>query len=174
MFSVQVLNRFNLFIPGRLLIDLLRHYGASIGENTKITPPVYFHNIRDREDTPFKNLHIGANCYLGPRLFLDLKEKIFIEDNVTLAMDTMLITHTDVAESPLKEVLQSSQKPICIGTGSYLACRVTVLEGVTIGSETVIAAGAVVVKDVPSRSVYGGIPAKEIKAVERFRGTTSD
>lgn len=175
LFTVQIINRLNLFMPSRLLIALLKQYGATIGDNTKITPPMYFHNIDDRGDKPFQNLHVGGNCYLGPRLFLDLKDVIFIGDNVTVAMEAMLITHTDVAESPLREsVFPPTQSPIYIGDGSYLGCRVTVLEGVTIGVEAVIAAGAVVLSDVPSQAVFGGIPAKELKSVERFQDSTSN
>src|SRR5689334_12749395 len=101
--SIEIVNRLSFILPSRLLVEILRDYGAVIGEDVKITPPIHFHNLANRTRKPFQNLTIGMRCYLGPRLFLDLKEKITLEDQVTLAMDVMLITHTDVSQSPLRE-----------------------------------------------------------------------
>ncbi|RAX43840.1 hypothetical protein DQ354_18685 [Arthrobacter sp. AQ5-06] len=53
--------------------------------------------------------------------------------------------------------------PIVIGDGTWIGASVTVLGGVTIGKGCVIAAGAVVVHDIPDNSLAGGVPAKVIK-----------
>lgn len=53
-------------------------------------------------------------------------------------------------------------KPINIGRNVFIGSRVMVLKGVTIGDDAVIAAGAVVVSDIPARSIAGGVPAKVI------------
>ena len=55
--------------------------------------------------------------------------------------------------------------PITIGKNVWIGSNVTILQGVTIGEWAVVAAGAVVTKDVPPYTVVGGIPAKVIKKV---------
>lgn len=57
------------------------------------------------------------------------------------------------------------RKGINIGKNCWIGSNVTVLDGVTIGDNCVIAAGAVVNKDIPDNCVAGGIPAKEIKKI---------
>ena len=56
--------------------------------------------------------------------------------------------------------------PVNIGNDVWIGGNCTILPGVTIGNNVVIAAGAVVTKDVPDNSVVGGVPAKVIKQIE--------
>ena len=56
--------------------------------------------------------------------------------------------------------------PVEIGNGVWVGAHATILSGVTIGDNAVIAAGAVVTKDVPANAVAGGVPAKIIKQIE--------
>ncbi len=57
-------------------------------------------------------------------------------------------------------------KPIHIGKRVWLGANVTILQGVTIGENAIVAAGAVVTKDVPANAIVGGVPAKVIKMIE--------
>jgi acetyltransferase-like isoleucine patch superfamily enzyme len=59
-----------------------------------------------------------------------------------------------------------STKPVVIGDDVWIGANSVILPGVTIGSHCVVAAGAVVTKDVPSNTVVGGIPAKVLKTLE--------
>ena len=56
--------------------------------------------------------------------------------------------------------------PIVVGRDVWIGSNATILRGVTIGDGAIIAAGAVVTKDVPPRTVVGGIPARPIRTVE--------
>ena len=56
-------------------------------------------------------------------------------------------------------------KPIVIGKNVWIGANVTVLGGVTIGDNAIVAAGAVVTKDVPENTIVGGIPTKVIKSI---------
>ncbi len=56
--------------------------------------------------------------------------------------------------------------PVEIGNGVWVGAHATILSGVTIGDNAVIAAGAVVTKDVPANAVVGGVPAQTIKQIE--------
>lgn len=58
-----------------------------------------------------------------------------------------------------------STKPVVIGNDVWIGANVVVLPGVTIGSHCVVAAGAVVTKDVPDRTLVAGVPAKVIKTI---------
>ena len=57
-------------------------------------------------------------------------------------------------------------KPVTIGSDVWLGGNVTILPGVTIGNNVIVAAGAVVTKDVPDNSLVGGVPARLIRKIE--------
>jgi len=158
-------NRACAFLPGRLIIEGLRYYGASVGQEVVFTPPLVFHNFSDKtKKTAFGNLHIGNNCYFGRNLFLDLKGGIYISNNVTLAMGVMIVTHTDAAASPLgAEIMPSSVGDVTIQDGSYIGARATILQGVIIGSCAIVAAASLVKYPIPEKTVYAGVPAREIR-----------
>ena len=170
LFSAEAFNRLCWVLPGRLVVQMLRELGASIGEGSRIRPPVLFDNWDwdDGREAPFSKLSIGSNCSLGRGMFLDLREGITIEDDVTLAMGVMLITHTGAGHSPLGIMhLPSTAAPIVIRKGAYVGARAIILQGVEIGEMSIVAAGAVVVSDVLASSVYGGVPAKIIRRLDR-------
>ena len=57
-------------------------------------------------------------------------------------------------------------KPVRIGNDVWIGGNVTILPGVTIGNNVVVAAGAVVTKDIPDNTLVGGVPAKKIRDLE--------
>ena len=57
-------------------------------------------------------------------------------------------------------------KPVRIGNDVWIGGNVTILPGVTIGNNVVVAAGAVVTKDIPDNTLVGGVPAKKLKDLE--------
>jgi galactoside O-acetyltransferase len=139
--------------------SLLRHFGATIGENTRVYTPLTLLNA----GKDFKNLILGANVYLGHGAVLDLKERIVVEDDVTISMGATMATHFNVGGIPLKARFPPKAGPILIRGNVYLGANVSLLPGVEIGGGSVIAAGAVVVGDVPPGVVAGGVPAHVIK-----------
>ena len=162
----EAFNRCCLFLPGRLIVYGLKHYGARIGEDTTISVPTTFHNFAEKKKVFFSNLDIGDHCYLGRDLFLDLKEKIVIENNVTLGMKVTIITHTDVGKSPLKEqYIPNSSSPVVIRKGAYIGANVTILQGVEIGEMSIIGAGAIVTQSVPPHTLYACVPSRKIKDI---------
>ena len=72
------------------------------------------------------------------------------------------LDHEFSAGDPLKHIGNKSE-PIHIEKNCWIAFRATILSGVTVGEGSIVAAGAVVTKDVPPFSVVGGVPAKVIK-----------
>lgn len=157
-----------MFMPTRTIAPVLRRYGAKIGERVRFKSPLVIHNSALAGDRYYKQLVVGSDCYFGRELFLDLQDKIIIEDRVTISHRVMILTHTDAGSSPLKdESIQTSQSPVIIRRGAYIGANVTILEGVEIGELSIVGAGAVVTKSVSPGTVVGGVPARVIKSPEQ-------
>ena len=89
-----------------------------------------------------------------------------------LSLDMMIGPHTLIATvgrplSPAKRRMHCAiAKPIRIGNDVWIGGNVTIMPGLTSGNNVVIAAGAVVTKDVPNNSLVAGVPAKKIRDLE--------
>jgi acetyltransferase-like isoleucine patch superfamily enzyme len=118
--------------------------------------------------TPFhinygKHTQIGKNVFINfDCVFLDLGG-ITIEDNVLIAPKVSLLTEGH--PTSIEDRHSLIPKPIHIKKNAWIGANATILQGVTIGENAVVAAGAVVSKDVPDNSVVGGVPAKFIKNI---------
>lgn len=154
------------FLPTRWIAATLRRYGATIEERVRFLSPVTVHNTSRNVQLSYENLSVGNDCYLGRELFLDLADRIVIEDQVTISHQVMFVTHTDLGSSPLARTsLPASHAPIVVRRGAYLGARVTVLQGVEIGAESIVGAGALVTKSVPPRTVVAGVPARVLRTL---------
>jgi maltose O-acetyltransferase len=152
---------FRSVIPSALAAPLLRLFGVRIGEHARVHTPLHLHN------TQYHHLIIGKNCHIGRDVFLDLSRKICIGDNVTLAMRSTFITHFDVGDSPLQHYgYPKEEGDICIRDGVYIGAGATVLLGVEIGENSLIAAGTLVKESIPPYSLVAGIPGRMIRQLE--------
>jgi len=140
------------------IIPLLRKFGAKIGKNCDIETPLIFHNCAN-----FNNLSIDDNCHIGKNCFFDLREKIMIEDNVVISMQTTILTHQDLTKSNLSKLYPSKSKAVLIKNNSYIGANSVILMGVILNEGSFVAAGSVVIKDVLTNTMVGGVPAKLIK-----------
>lgn len=162
-YKAEGVNALLLFMPAKLVAPTLRKYGAIIGSDAQIHTPLIIHNASPEPGRHYANLVIGEHCYLGRDVFLDLREKIILEDYVTISMRCTLLTHTDVGMRPADLLnLPPSSAPIRLKRGAYLGASVTVLEGVTIGEKATVGAGSVVICNVPDGATVGGVPAKPL------------
>lgn len=138
---------------------LLKSSFKQCGNNVFIGPNVIIKNI--------SSISLGSNISIHANCYLDALGNICIEDNVSIAHNSSLISfeHTwDDSETPIKyNPIKAS--PIHVKSDVWIGCGVRILSGVTINSRSVIAAGAVVTKDVPSNSLVAGVPAKFIKSL---------
>lgn len=92
--------------------------------------------------------------------------EVYIGNNVMIGPN-VLITTVGHPLSPLgRRKHMGIAKPIHIGNDVWIGGNATILPGVTIGNNVVIAAGAVVNRDVPDNCLVGGVPAKKIKDIE--------
>lgn len=110
-----------------------------------------------------KNTKIGRNVFINfDCTFLDLGG-ITIDDNVMLAPKVSLLSEGHPVSVNDRQTLTVGK--IHIKKNAWIGANATILQGVTIGENSVVAAGAVVFKDVPANTVVGGIPAKNIKSI---------
>jgi acetyltransferase-like isoleucine patch superfamily enzyme len=153
-----------MFMPTRVIAPALRTYGAMIGQRVRFRSPLTIHNSNIEGPRYYGNLEVGDDCYFGRELFLDLQDKIIIEDHVTISHRVMILTHTDAGTSPLKDkLIATSQAPVTIRRGAYIGANVTVLQGVEIGESSIVGAGAVVSQSVPRASLAIGVPARVVR-----------
>ena len=134
---------------------LLRAFGAKIAKNVRIESTATFW-------APW-NLSIGENSWIGGGARLYSVDKLTIGANVVISQEADLCTASHDITKPNRPLVTA---PIRIEDGVWIGARAIVLPGITIGEGAVVAAGAVVTKDVAPWTVVGGNPARVIKTRE--------
>ena len=144
--------------------SLLKSFGAVVGQNPRIYPPVVIHNAYHG----YGNLSIGDNCVIQGNTYLDLTARITLEDGVSLGPGTIIMTHNRYNSNAfLEENLAHTcgEKDVLIKKGAGVKAGSLIVMGVTIGENAVVAGGAVVNRDVAKDCFVGGVPARLIKVV---------
>ncbi len=110
-----------------------------------------------------KHIKIGKNVFINHACsFLDLGG-ITIEDDVLIGPRVNLTTENHPVDPTKRKYLDL--KSVVIKRNAWIGAGATILPGVTVGENSIVAAGAVVNKDVPANTIVGGIPAKVIKNI---------
>lgn len=102
---------------------------------------------------------VGEHTSIGHRAILDGRMGLRIGNNVNLSTGVWIWTLQHDPQSPS---FATTGDQVVIEDYAWISCRVVILPGVTIGRGAVVAAGAVVTKDVPPYAIVGGVPAKVI------------
>lgn len=104
-------------------------------------------------------VRVGKGTIIGEQATLDGRGGLHIGDHVDIASQVMLYTSEhDLHDEHFSPIIA----PVTIEDYVFIGPRVIILPGVTVGKGAIIAAGAVVTKDVPPMTIVGGVPAKEI------------
>ena len=131
--------------------------GEKVDESFGLFPPFY--------SDYGQNITVGKNVFINSGCCFQDQGGITIGDNALIGQQVVIATlnHDLIPEKRGS----MSPSPVKIGNNVWIGAHATILPGVTIGNGAVVAAGAVVTKDVPENTVVGGVPAKVIKTVER-------
>jgi acetyltransferase-like isoleucine patch superfamily enzyme len=148
----------------------MRWVGFHIGQGTTIIGAP----VLTGEKRFHRKLSIGDHTYISIKCLFDLAAPIVIGRYVVLSPEVMLFTGTHKIGSAGKRAGLLEPKSITIEDGVWLGARCIVLPGVTVGQAAVVAAGAVVTKDVPSNTLAAGVPAHVIRHLEENDHATVD
>jgi len=125
--------------------------GVTVGEGSTVHMGCKFFEPR--------GVKIGKDTKVGSDAFLDGRAPLTIGDHVDIASEVMIYNSEHDLESPGFEAIE---EPVTIGNYVFIGPRAIILPGVSIGKGAIVAAGAVVTKDVPPFAIVGGVPAKVI------------
>lgn len=164
--------RGRLLGPPRILLydcetnaALLRAFGARVGtRHVRVHAPLVLHGAEDG----YANLTIGDGCILNGYVFLDLAGKVTLEQGVGLGPGSIVMTHNRYNYNPVLEerlARQCGVADVLFRSSSSVKAGAIVIKGVTIGTNSVVAAGAVVTRDVDSLTIVAGIPARVIERI---------
>jgi acetyltransferase-like isoleucine patch superfamily enzyme len=140
---------------------LARRLCASVGPNVFIGPRV--------EVRGWEKIRLGANVSIHNSSFVDGRGGLSIGNDVSIAHQCSLVTFEHgwadeslpIRDNPVRYL------PIEIADDVWIGCGARVLAGTSIGARSIVAAGAVVARDIPAYSLAGGVPAKVIGSTRR-------
>ena len=140
--------------------NLLKEMFAEIGENCYIEPP--FH-----ANFGGHHCNFGKNVYANYNLTAVDDTHIYVGDNTMIAPNVILASAAHPLDPEERRKGYQYNQPVHIGKNCWLGAGVIVVPGVSIGDDTVIGAGSVVTKDIPSGVVAVGNPCRVIKEIKR-------
>lgn len=136
---------------------MTRLIGKPIDETFKMFPP--FYTDFGKNITIGRNVFINACCHFQDHGGVTLDDGCLIGHNVVFAT----LNHGEAPEN--RGTMYPA--PIRLGKNVWVGSNSTILRGVSIGENAIIAAGSVVTRDVPANTIVGGVPAKYIRDIEK-------
>lgn len=134
---------------------LLNSIGYNIGQGTKIVGPIYCTG----------KLTTGTQCWIGTNFVIRGNGTVILGNNIDVGPDVTILTGSHQIGTHQRRAGKGVNCTIKVGNGCWIGGRSVLLNSVTIGDGSVVAAGAVVVSDVPQDIIAGGVPAKLIRGL---------
>lgn len=132
-----------------------RLFGKPVDPSFRVFPP--FYTDFGKNITVGKNVFINACCHFQDQGGITLGDNCLVGHNVVFAT----LNHGFAPE----ERQSMLPAPIVVGRNVWIGSNSTILQGVTIGDNSIIAAGSVVTKDVPANAIVAGVPARFIRSI---------
>lgn len=161
MKRIAVLYELSIRVFRRIKMHLLKPLFKKTGRNFLFFPDSVF---------TYSTIEVGDDVYIGPgailtagESFIRIGNKVMFGPNVNIMGGDHNISHVGQYMFDVKEKLPENDLPVIIEDDVWLGTGCIILKGVTLGQGSVVAAGALVIKDVPPYSIVGGVPAKVIK-----------
>ena len=129
--------------------------GHEVDESFNMFPPFY--------TDCGKNIHFGKRVFVNSGCRFQDQGGIYIGDDVLVGHNCVIATLNHAIDPDRRADMIPA--PVKIGNKVWIGANVTILPGVSIGDGAVLAAGAVVNKDVPARTIVAGVPARVIKSI---------
>lgn len=139
----------------RALLECI--WGQPVDPSVRMFPP--FYTAFGKTTSIGKDVFINFGC-----TFLD-QGGITIEDGVFIGPGAKIITEGHPEQPAIRHTLHT--QPVVIRRNAWIGAGATVLPGITVGENAIVAAGAVVTKDVPGNTVVAGVPAKIIRNIKQ-------
>ncbi|MFH0919382.1 MAG: acyltransferase [Fibrobacterota bacterium] len=184
-----MLKLYNAFLSFKtnLFTMLIKHDFYKFGKESRINPPATVSNaakisignhviikkhawlnVLDNNDPQRPSLIIGDNTYIGNSVQINAWNNVILEDHVLVA-DRVYISDADhnftQTDKPIRTQGDSFKGKVHLKSGCWIGIGAVILPGITIGKNAIVAANALVTKDVPDNAVVGGNPAKIIKVI---------
>jgi acetyltransferase-like isoleucine patch superfamily enzyme len=109
----------------------------------------------------------GGHLEIGDNVFINFGSSLVASAHVKIGQDCLIGTHVSIMDCDFHRVedkaWDTTGRPVVIEDRAWLGNRSMVLRGVTVGHDAVVAAGSVVTRDVPPRTVVAGVPARVIR-----------
>lgn len=158
--TMEINNRYHT--PEELIALMGKLIGKNVDPSFRLFPP--FYTDFGKNITIGRDVFINSGCHFQDQGGIEIGDGALIGHNVVLAT----IDHDlDPAQNR-----KNHYAPIRIGAHVWIGSNATILSGVSIGEWSVIAAGAVVTRDVPPNVVVGGVPARIIKKITQAARTS--
>lgn len=144
---------------GRIRSLVLRAIGFRIGRGTILAGTPLILGGRGL----YRNLVIQGDCWINMGCVFELGAPVTVGARVSIGQEVLILTTSHQIGGSGHRASMLIRKPITIHEGAWLGARCTILPGVSIGAGAVVAAGAIVNKDVPANAIVAGIPAQVVK-----------
>ncbi len=159
---LEVLYDFNHTRPSETAkrAELMQQLFAEIGEGCYIEPPLHANWG--------KHTHLGRNVYVNFNLTLVDDTHIYIGSNVMIGPNVTIATAGHPIDPLLRQQVTQFNIPVTIGNNVWIGASCVILPGVSIGDNTVIGAGSIVTKDIPSNVVAMGNPCCVSREINEY------
>lgn len=156
-----------LNIGHNVFINALSVSGISVGDNFTLKDNCIIDCTGVLRDLGL-GLKVGDNVGMSENCFIQVRGEVIIGNNVIFGPGVSVFSENHNFDNLDESIVSQGEirKGVKINDNVWLGTKATILDGVTIGSGSIVAANSVVTKDVPSNCIVGGIPAKLIKKRE--------
>lgn len=150
--------------------ELLMRHGADIHPDCwPIGPNITIHEAPH----DYGNLSLGAHVHIGKQVFLDLTDRLIIEESAAVGMRAIILTHNNIGAGyrgkPTTRLFPKKQKPTILRRGCSIGAGAVIACGVEIGEDALVNANVVIDRDVPPRTiVHSTRVRKPLRIPDRF------
>jgi maltose O-acetyltransferase len=147
---------------GYVRTSVWRVAGLRIGARARILGPLHITGRGRWQDY----LTIGSDCFLTGPVSFDLQAPVTIGDRVSIGHGVRFLTVDHEIGEAARRCGPSFAEPIRVGDGVWLGSSCIILPGVSVGNGAIVAAGAVVTRDVAPNTLVAGVPARIVRSLQ--------